>query len=111
MSRIYEGNSKRALFKLRCNRDREESAHCSVLPVPVEGFSHMQYSAPPSVEWQQRGREHGRSFARLLHRRTWRMRFLWAEGLKPVEIHRRMVAQYGQSTMNQRKVYEWVQRF
>ena len=39
------------------------------------------------------------------------MRFLWAEGLKPVEIHRRMLAQYGHSTMSQRKVYEWVERF
>ena len=37
--------------------------------------------------------------------------FLWAEGVKPVEIHRRMLAQYGQSTMSQRKVYEWVKRF
>jgi len=39
------------------------------------------------------------------------VRFLWAEGVKPVEIHRRMLAQYGQSTMGQRKVYEWVERF
>ena len=31
------------------------------------------------------------------------VRFLWA-GVKPVEIHRRMLAQYGQSTMSQRKV-------
>jgi len=38
-------------------------------------------------------------------------RFLWAEGAKPVEIHCCMLAQYGQSTMNQRKVYEWVERF
>ena len=37
--------------------------------------------------------------------------FLWAEGAKPVEIHRHMLAQYGQSTMSQRKVYEWVERF
>jgi len=36
--------------------------------------------------------------------------FLWA-GVKPVEIHRNMLAQYGQSTMSQRKVYEWVERF
>jgi len=34
------------------------------------------------------------------------VRFLWAEGVKPVEIHRRMLAQHGQSTMSQRKVYE-----
>jgi len=39
------------------------------------------------------------------------VRFLWAEGVKPVEIHRRMLAQYGQSTMSQRKVYEWVESF
>ena len=32
------------------------------------------------------------------------VRFLWAERVKPVEIHRRMLAQYGQSTMSQRKV-------
>jgi hypothetical protein len=25
------------------------------------------------------------------------VRFVWAEGAKPVEIHRRMLAQYGQS--------------
>jgi len=29
------------------------------------------------------------------------VRFLWAEGVKPVEIHRRMLAQYEQSTMSQ----------
>ena len=29
--------------------------------------------------------------------------FLWAEGVKPVEIHRRMLAQYGQNTMSQHK--------
>ena len=28
-----------------------------------------------------------------------------------MEVHRRMLAQYGQSTMSQRKVYEWVERF
>ena len=39
------------------------------------------------------------------------VRFLWAQGVKPVEIHRRTLAQCGQSTMSQRKVYEWVERF
>jgi len=39
------------------------------------------------------------------------VQFLWAEGVKPVEIHCRMLAQYGQSIMSQRKVYEWVERF
>jgi len=37
------------------------------------------------------------------------VRFIWAEGVKPVGIHRHMFAQYGQSTMSQRKVYEWVE--
>jgi len=37
--------------------------------------------------------------------------FLWAEGVKPVEIHHHMLAQYGRSTTSQRKVYEWVERF
>jgi len=63
----------KAIFKLRGNRDREELAHCAVLAMLVEEFSHVQYSALPSVEWQQRGRKHGRSFARLHYRRTtWR---------------------------------------
>ena len=39
------------------------------------------------------------------------VRFLWAEGVKPVEILRRMLAEYGQSTMSQRKVYECVEKF
>jgi len=39
------------------------------------------------------------------------VRFLWTEGVKPVEIHRRILAQYGQRTMRQRKIYEWVEMF
>ena len=39
------------------------------------------------------------------------VRFLWAEVVKPAEIHRRMLAQYGQSTMTQGKVYDCVKRF
>jgi len=39
------------------------------------------------------------------------VRFVWAERVKLVELHRRMLAQYGQNTMSQRKVYEWVERF
>jgi len=38
------------------------------------------------------------------------VQFLW-EGVKPVGIHRRMLAQYGQGTSSQRKVYKWVERF
>jgi len=80
--------------------------------MPIEEFSRVQYSALPSVEWQQRGRKHGPSFARLHHRRTtWPNAVFWAEGVKYVEIHRRMLAQYGHSTMSQRKVYECVEKF
>jgi len=39
------------------------------------------------------------------------VRFLWEEGVKRMEIHRRMLARYRQSTVSQRKVYEWVERF
>ena len=39
------------------------------------------------------------------------VRCFWVEGAKPVEIHPRMLAQYGQGTTSQRKVYEWVERF
>jgi len=51
----------KAIFKLPGNLDRKELTHCAVLTMPVEEFSHVQYSALPSVEWQQRGRKHGRS--------------------------------------------------
>src|SRR5215472_10260667 len=72
----------KAIFKLQGNRVREELVHCAVLTVPVEVFSHLQNSALPSVDWQQGGRKHGRSFARLHHRRTtWRSAVLWAEGM------------------------------
>jgi len=45
----------KAIFKLHNNQDREELPHCAVLTVPVEEFSHVQYSSLPSVEWQQQG--------------------------------------------------------
>ena len=60
------------------DQDREELPHCAVFAMPVEEFRHAQYSALPSVEWQQRGRKHGRSFARLHHRKTtWRSAVFW----------------------------------
>jgi transposase len=37
--------------------------------------------------------------------------FLWAEGIKPSEIHKRMLVQYGDKCTGQRKFYEWVERF
>lgn len=62
----YEGESKRKsiFFKLRGNRAREELAHCTVLTMSIEEFSHLQYSALSSVEWQKRGRKHRCSFAK-----------------------------------------------
>ena len=92
----------KVILKLRVNRTREELAHCAVLTMPVEEFSHVQYSALPSVEWQQRGRKYGRSLQDCTtEEQRGVVRFLWAEGLKPVDIHRRMLAQHGQSTMSQ----------
>jgi hypothetical protein len=37
--------------------------------------------------------------------------FLWAEGVKFVEIHHQMLAQYGARTMHQWKIYEWIECF
>jgi len=34
------------------------------------------------------------------------VRFLWAEGVKPVEIHRRMLAQYGSKHHESTKVLQ-----
>jgi len=83
----------KAIFKLHSNWDRKELEHCTVLTMSVEEFSHVQYSALPSVEWQQRGRKRGRSLQDCtIEEQRGVVRFLWAEGVKPVEIHRRMLA-------------------
>jgi hypothetical protein len=37
--------------------------------------------------------------------------FLLLEGAKPSKIHKRMLAQYKENFIVQRKVYQWVQRF
>jgi hypothetical protein len=94
----------KAVFKLHGNRDREELAHCAVLTIPVEEFSHLQSS----------GSNEGENMDAPLQDCTTEehcdiVRFLLA-GVKPVKIHLRMLAQYGQSTISQRKVYEWVER-
>jgi len=39
------------------------------------------------------------------------IRFLWSERVKTVEIHRRMLFQYVDSSLAQRKVYEWMELF
>jgi transposase len=38
------------------------------------------------------------------------IRFLWSEGVSGAEIHRRLVAQYGDSVLPQRSVYEWIEK-
>jgi transposase len=39
------------------------------------------------------------------------VRFLFAEGVKPVKIIRRMQAQYGDSCLSRSKIYEWTDHF
>jgi hypothetical protein len=39
------------------------------------------------------------------------IRSLWSEGVSGAEIHRRLSAQYGNSVLPQRSVYEWIEKF
>jgi hypothetical protein len=39
------------------------------------------------------------------------VRFLFAEGVKPVEIIRGMQAQYGDNCLSRSKIYEWIDHF
>jgi transposase len=39
------------------------------------------------------------------------IRFLFAEGVKPVEIIRRMQAQYGHNCLSRSKIYKWIGHF
>ena len=39
------------------------------------------------------------------------IRFLWSEGASGAEMHRRLSAQYGNSVLPQRSVYEWIEKF
>ena len=36
------------------------------------------------------------------------IRFLSSEGVKPIEIHRRMKVQYGDACLSRQQVYEWI---
>ena len=38
-------------------------------------------------------------------------RFLFSDGVKPTEIHRRMSIQYGGRCMSRTQVYEWTEKF
>jgi len=91
------------IFKLRGNRDREELAHCAELTMPLLKSSAMCSTA---LCLQLSGNNEGKNMDAPLQDCTIEeqcgiVRFLWAEGVKPVEIHRHMLAQYGQSTMSQ----------
>jgi hypothetical protein len=37
--------------------------------------------------------------------------FLWSEGVPGAEIHQRLSAQYGDSALPWRSVYEWIEKF
>jgi hypothetical protein len=37
--------------------------------------------------------------------------FLSSEGVKPIEIHRRINVQYGDACLSLQKVYEWTRKF
>jgi hypothetical protein len=37
--------------------------------------------------------------------------FFWVEGVRGVEIHRRLSAQYGDNVLRQRRVYDWIEMF
>ena len=39
------------------------------------------------------------------------IRFLRGEGVKPIEIHRRMKDQYGDACLSEQQVYEWSRKF
>jgi transposase len=39
------------------------------------------------------------------------IRFLFAEGIKPVEIIRRMQAEYGDNCLSRSKIYKWIDHF
>jgi len=38
-------------------------------------------------------------------------RFLRSEGVKPIEIHRRMIVQYGDEYLSLQQLYEWTRKF
>ena len=100
----------KVIFKLRRNRDREELPHSAVLTMPVEAM------CSTALCLQSSGSNKGENMDASLQDCTIEeqrgiVQFLWAEGVKPVKIHRCIFAQCGQSTMSQRKVYEWVERF
>jgi hypothetical protein len=39
------------------------------------------------------------------------IRFLTSEGVKPIEIHHRMKAKYGDACLSQQQMYKWSRKF
>jgi len=39
------------------------------------------------------------------------IRFLSSEGVKPIEVHRRMKVQYGDACLSLQEAYEWTTKF
>ena len=39
------------------------------------------------------------------------VRFLWLEGSLGAEIHKRLLAQYGDNALSRRTVHEWIEKF
>jgi len=39
------------------------------------------------------------------------IRFFNSEGVKPIEIHRRMKVQYGDACLSLQQMYEWTRKF
>jgi hypothetical protein len=62
--------------------------------------------------FEQQCENHGRP-TRKLHQRgaVFCNKIFVVRGVKPREIHTRMIPQYGGNCMNERKVYQWVERF
>jgi hypothetical protein len=101
----------KAIFKLCSNRDREELAHCQ-----WQCLLKSSAICTTALCLQSSGSNEGENMDAPVQDCTIReqrgvMQFLWAEGVKPVEIHLHTLVPYGLSTMSQRKVYEWVERF
>ena len=77
----------KAIFKLCGNWDRQELAHCAVLTMPVEEFSHVQYSL------QSSGSNEGENMDApfqdcTIEEQRGVVRFLWAEGVCWLSIDR-----------------------
>jgi hypothetical protein len=100
----------KAIFKLRGNRDREQLTHAQYWQCLLKSSA----ICSTALCLQSSGSNEGENVDAPLQDCTIEdrgaVRFVWAEGAKHMEIHRRILAQYGQSAISKLKVYEWVER-